>query len=374
MALDKNKVPISFAQGLDTKSDPKQVQPGKFLTLENAVFLKNGMIQKCNGYAYKAPIFPDTPLACATLKDGFFAVGQRRAFAYSPTRDTLNIVGKYLPLTISKFNGINQDANYACCAFDEARNTLLFVWEEYDASSFPYAKIKYLAIDIVTNSICYNEALLNQGQKPRVVTTSAMDYFLVIYEDSTGTLLASAIRKNNFDFFTTVTLDSSANYDTYGYSVYSYGAAYVAWSVNAGVNTKVAYFPLTYASFAAPTPITISGSSCKNGSAMFAYANNVIIFTNSGSQLKLIGYNDTLTSVTQTSRTIMTTPGYATKMNGVVVGLNESGNMQVFTTVLDSFGVDELPRVQQAVVTPSTTVTNRIPSPRLEPVLVTFCI
>jgi hypothetical protein len=42
MALVKQPLAINFAQGLDTKTDPKQVQPGKFLALQNTIFTKGG--------------------------------------------------------------------------------------------------------------------------------------------------------------------------------------------------------------------------------------------------------------------------------------------------------------------------------------------
>lgn len=56
MALDKQAINVNFAQGLDTKTDPKQVQLGKFLELENIVFDKGGMLTKRNGFVAKAPV------------------------------------------------------------------------------------------------------------------------------------------------------------------------------------------------------------------------------------------------------------------------------------------------------------------------------
>src|ERR1700677_54530 len=50
MALQRQVVPVPFAHGLDTKTDPKQVIQGKFLTLENGIFTSPGRIQKRNGY------------------------------------------------------------------------------------------------------------------------------------------------------------------------------------------------------------------------------------------------------------------------------------------------------------------------------------
>lgn len=50
MALQKQPVPIQLGQGIDTKTDPKHVLPGKLLLLENAVFKKRNRLDKRNGY------------------------------------------------------------------------------------------------------------------------------------------------------------------------------------------------------------------------------------------------------------------------------------------------------------------------------------
>ena len=51
VTLRFENVPIAFKQGLDTKTDPKQVVPGKLLLLENAHFDSLGQLSKRNGYA-----------------------------------------------------------------------------------------------------------------------------------------------------------------------------------------------------------------------------------------------------------------------------------------------------------------------------------
>lgn len=48
--LDKQLVTIPFAQGLDTKSDPKQVAPGKLLELKDGVFTRPGEVSKRSGF------------------------------------------------------------------------------------------------------------------------------------------------------------------------------------------------------------------------------------------------------------------------------------------------------------------------------------
>ena len=51
MALQRQVIPIPFASGEDTKSDPKQIDAGSVIRLENAQFLKAGQIRKRPGYA-----------------------------------------------------------------------------------------------------------------------------------------------------------------------------------------------------------------------------------------------------------------------------------------------------------------------------------
>ena len=55
MALRRDNFPINVGQGLDTKTDPKHVIPGKLLLLENGVFKKRGRIDKRNGHTKLSP-------------------------------------------------------------------------------------------------------------------------------------------------------------------------------------------------------------------------------------------------------------------------------------------------------------------------------
>jgi hypothetical protein len=50
MPLDRQVISLPFGQALDTKSDPKQIPLGRFLTLENGVVRKTGRIDKCYGF------------------------------------------------------------------------------------------------------------------------------------------------------------------------------------------------------------------------------------------------------------------------------------------------------------------------------------
>lgn len=49
MALEKQNMSISFGQGLDTKTDPRQVVPGKLEVLQNSRFISGNELEKRNG-------------------------------------------------------------------------------------------------------------------------------------------------------------------------------------------------------------------------------------------------------------------------------------------------------------------------------------
>jgi hypothetical protein len=89
MALQKQVLSVPFAKALDTKTDPKQVVIGKFLTLENGVFTSPGRIKKRNGYMQLndeiegtlAPITSGTALA--NFKNEVLLMTGTEAYSFS---------------------------------------------------------------------------------------------------------------------------------------------------------------------------------------------------------------------------------------------------------------------------------------------------
>lgn len=73
MALTKQNIPINFIKGLDTKTDPNQIQLGKFLSIKNSIFDELGSWKKRNGY---------TPLPATILSLGTYSF---KAFASAVT-------------------------------------------------------------------------------------------------------------------------------------------------------------------------------------------------------------------------------------------------------------------------------------------------
>ena len=72
MPLKWQNIRVPFGQGIDTKTDPKQVIPGKLLTLENGVFHETGAIRKRNGFEtpYSTDVLDELNGETAALRDG----------------------------------------------------------------------------------------------------------------------------------------------------------------------------------------------------------------------------------------------------------------------------------------------------------------
>lgn len=104
MPLVKTPVTINFAAGLDTKTDPYQVQVGKFLTLSNSVFNTAGRLTKRNGFANITSLPNTAQTTLTTLNDNLIATGSNLYAFSEDTNVWLNkgiiqpIVPEVLPL------------------------------------------------------------------------------------------------------------------------------------------------------------------------------------------------------------------------------------------------------------------------------------
>lgn len=112
--LQKQAIDVSFAEGLDTKTDPKRVKIGKFVRLENSVFNKGGLLQKRNGYR-QLPSLPDSTYSYATtFNENLTAIGSNIA-AYNSAGGSWVQKGHIQPLSVSTLPVIRNNFNQTAC-------------------------------------------------------------------------------------------------------------------------------------------------------------------------------------------------------------------------------------------------------------------
>lgn len=98
MALRKQPIAIPFAGGVETRQDPKQVEPVKLLDLQNAVFTRATTISKRNGYAALsravdgAGDYVDAH-ALATRDNELLLFADGHAYSYRPEAGTWSDAG-----------------------------------------------------------------------------------------------------------------------------------------------------------------------------------------------------------------------------------------------------------------------------------------
>ena len=186
MALTKQSVPVNFSQGLDTKTDPFQVQVGKFLALNNAVFTKGGALTKRNGFANLTTLPTTAQTNLTTLNDNLIATGDS-LYSYNADVDSWTNRGITQPVTLSTMPVSRSSMNQTAPDATVAANGLMCI--TYISNGVTYYKILDSATGgtVVTDtSILSIDTGITAVYSARVVYFN--NYFVICY---IGTVSAS---------------------------------------------------------------------------------------------------------------------------------------------------------------------------------------
>jgi hypothetical protein len=145
--LQKQAVDVSFASGLDTKTDPKRVQVGKFVQLQNTVFNKGGLLQKRNGYSQLSSLPSSGYSYLTTFNENLTAIGTKIA-AYNNSGSSWVEKGTIQPLSLSTLPLIRNNLNQTAVDSAVADNGLICtVYLETDGTTVTN---KYVVSDSIT--------------------------------------------------------------------------------------------------------------------------------------------------------------------------------------------------------------------------------
>lgn len=188
----KQSIPINFAGGLDTKTDPFQVGPANFLALNNMVFTVGGRLTKRNGFAGLGTSINQTTLQFSNV--GANLTSAKKIFAYQDelcVNDGFNLYsydqsnnswaykGRSTIVGLSSAN-IAQDVNSKAnmdCSVDTTSGIKVFAWEEPDALPI----VRYSIQDTATGQFIINKATYGVTYKtPRCVSLNGTSYILAV--------------------------------------------------------------------------------------------------------------------------------------------------------------------------------------------------
>ena len=177
--LRKQNVNLNFSQGLDTKTDPWQVPFGKFLSLENTIFTKGGLLQKRNGYG-QLPSLIEQANYVTTFNGDLTAIGSNLQ-ALSTGYDQWIDRGDIQPISLSVLtlirNNLNQTQSDTAIS---SSGLICTVYSELNASTTDY---KYVVADSVTGQNIIEPTILVSADpvygSPRVFVLG--NYFVIVY-------------------------------------------------------------------------------------------------------------------------------------------------------------------------------------------------
>lgn len=237
MALQKQPVSITFARGIDTKSDPYQVPVGNFLTLSNSVFTKAGALTKRNGYNNLSNLPNKLETTLTTLHGNLIATGSD-LFAYSEATNQWLDQGIIQPVQLNVLSMVR--ASTSQVSPDAAITPTGLACIVYMDSGKSYYQIS----DNVTGQTIQHRTLLpNASVNPRVFILGV--YFIITFVSNisgTPTLQYMAIPTANPTFTgvaTNISADVNAVQAGYDGCVVN-TQLFVSWGGSAAT-VKIAY-------------------------------------------------------------------------------------------------------------------------------------
>lgn len=183
MALPKQTVDISFAQGIETKVDPFRVPAGKFLSLQNSIFDKAGRLTKRNGYGALASLPDSTYKYLTTFNDNLTAIGTSLS-AYSPGSNSWVTKGALYPIDLHTRPLVRSNTAQTQADAVVAPNGLVCVaYSDQNPANLATTLYKYAIYDSTTGQNIVSPTLLTSADPtygtPRVFLLG--NYFIILY-------------------------------------------------------------------------------------------------------------------------------------------------------------------------------------------------
>lgn len=334
MALTKQPLSINFTKGLDTKTDPFQVQAGNFLSLQNSVFTTTGRLTKRNGYQKLTQVsISGTPAenvtTLTTFNDNLTALGTS-LYAYSADTESWNNQGTIQPVKLNTLPLVRSSTNQSAQDAAVASNGLVCTVYK-DSSTGNYF---YQILDSTTGQqIIAQTALATTATRVRVFMLGV--YFIIMYFDSGSSALryvAIPIATPNLPKSPVTALSSISTFWD-GLVVTQNNQLYFACNVG-GTSVKVAYLSSTL-TVSAATTFTTGVSIAHFTLALDTSLSWIFISGTTNGAIYTMAVNFSLTStlaVTNLGATLAT-PASATSVaeNGIVTIFYEVQNNYSYT-------------------------------------------
>jgi len=327
MPLQKQNFPIAFAQGVDTKSDPKQVVIGKLLSLENGVFQSQNRIKKRNGYQALARTVEgsstalSTAVAAMTFKNELLQFSGTHLYSYSTSTQRWNDKGQAVSCALSVTpvvrNTYGQTVADSCL---HSSGLYAFAWNDTRGG------VRYCITDSTTGQAIVSDQLLSSvGSSPRCVALGS--FILIFFLDNTGHRVVFKYISANAPSVLSAEVEVALNLNTtnipYDVCVIS-ERAFVSWNTSDGGGAIAVRYvnafltvssALTVSSEVATTCLGVFGDAT-NSNLWVAYYN--------GTKIRYFIANYNLSTTLVKSATDVLTVADIVQITGIVTSVNNA--------------------------------------------------
>jgi hypothetical protein len=197
--MQKALIPVPFAGGIDTKTDPSQVIPGKLLDLQNGVMQKTGAITTRWGYTALGTgvVGSQTPIAaCAALNEfnnELLLYDGRLAYSYIPAESQWAPRGEVLSVIQTNTNVVRNANQQLSPDHAQLNGVDVYAWEDSRGG------IYYQINDAASGAIVVQNAPLVPGQpfgtiiRPKCLIMPGTNTVCVFFQDNSGNLGCASI-------------------------------------------------------------------------------------------------------------------------------------------------------------------------------------
>lgn len=194
--LDRQKIVVPLAQGVDTKTDEKQVEAGKLLDLENGIFTRLRSLQKRHGNEALSQAIANTPgtnidngIGLAKYGNELLVADGKDLYSYDQGANDWADKGPFVHTHVTQFSVVKDNYQQTMADGTTAANGLqLYAWEDSSASN----TVRYCVIDGQTQQTLVSSRLLSANAiKPRVLCNGTQ--FLVYFVNNSSAISLAVI-------------------------------------------------------------------------------------------------------------------------------------------------------------------------------------
>lgn len=182
--IQQQTIPINFAKGLDTKTDPKQVRIGSFLSLINSIFTKAGLLNKRNGFGKISSLPDSSSVYLTTFNQNLTAIGTSLQ-AYVQGNESWVGKGNIQPISLSVLPTVRSALSQIQC--DSVISSNGIVCTAYTESNNGTLAYKYVISDSTTGQNIVDQTPIPVASgaitgSPRVFVLGG--YFLIVFTNT----------------------------------------------------------------------------------------------------------------------------------------------------------------------------------------------